>query len=114
MTIHKTRSRASAGLTGLLLAFLSIPVSATEPGWYGGFSVGQSEIKDTGSLNELCSTVFVVCDDANNDTALQGIIGYQINDFVAAEGMYFDLGSPSLTVSAIPASSISSMASCCS
>ncbi len=100
MPIQKFRSRLAAALTGLLLIAPSAPVSATEPGWYGGFSAGESEITDTDVVSDLCSIGFVTCNDANNDTAWQAIVGYQINNYIGIEGAYFDLGSPSLGVSA--------------
>ncbi len=107
MKIQIFQSRLTAALTVLLLAVPSMPVSAIEPGWYGGFSLGESELKDTGSLNDLCSSVSLTCTDTSQDTAWQAIVGYQVNEYFGVEGAYFNLGSPSVAVSSPVAASAS-------
>ncbi len=99
MNALESRSRFTAVIFFLSLAISSVPASAIEPGWYGGISIGEAEIEDTGAIDNLCSDVSVVCNETDSDTGWQGIVGYQVNEFFAAEGAYFDLGSPAVSVS---------------
>ena len=82
-----------------LFTFSMSPALATERGWYLGFSVGQSDIKNPEELDEICDLAFVECDGEDKDTAIQGIVGYQVNNFFGVEGALFDLGDPSLSAS---------------
>lgn len=84
----------------LLIAMSVNPASATEKGWYIGFSAGQSELVDRDTFDDFCNQLFVVCGDKDSDTAFKGIVGYQINNYFGVEGAYFNLGSPSISTEA--------------
>ncbi len=81
---------------------LGSPLSAfaTENGFYLGFSLGQSDIVNPEKLDEYCATAGIVCGDEEKDTAFQGVIGYQINNYFGVEGTVFDLGEPALSTEA--------------
>ena len=76
------------------------PAWATEKGWYLGFSVGQSDIVNPERVDEFCETAGIVCGDQEEDTALQAVLGYQVNNYFGVEANLFDLGSPSLSTEA--------------
>jgi len=99
MNTIKFRSRSTAAICFLSLVIPSIPAFAIDPGWYGGIAIGEAEIEDTGAIDNLCADVSVVCNETDTDTGWQGIVGYQVNEFFAAEGAFFDLGSPAVSVS---------------
>lgn len=82
-----------------LFALSTAPVLATESGWYLGFSVGQSDINNPEELDALCETAFLLCDGEDKGTAIQGVVGYQVNNYVGVEGTLFDLGDPALSAS---------------
>lgn len=86
-----------------LLLFLTasgVPAFASEPGWYLGFSAGESDIVNPERVDKFCATAGIVCGDEKKDTALQAIVGYQINSYLGVEGTLFDLGNPSLSTEA--------------
>ena len=83
-----------------LLIGSSFPVLATERGWYLGFSLGQSDIVNPERVDEFCATAGIVCGDEEEDAAFQGILGYQINNYLGAEATIFDLGEPALSTDA--------------
>lgn len=79
---------------------LTTPAWATKEGWYLGFSVGESDIVNPERVDEFCRTAGIVCGDKEKDTALQAILGYQVNNYFGVEASLFDLGSPSLSTEA--------------
>jgi hypothetical protein len=99
MNTLESRSGFTAVIFFLSLAISSVPASAIEPGWYGGIAIGEAEIEDVGAIDNLCADVSVVCNETDADTGWQGIVGYQVNEYFGAEGAYFDLGSPAVSVS---------------
>lgn len=95
--------RFSVHALALVASFSLISLSdvhATEKGWYGGVSIGQSELVDRDSLSDFCDELFIVCGDKESGTAFKIIVGYQINNYFGLEGAYFDLGDPSLSTAA--------------
>jgi len=92
-------------LLTLLFALLFAPVAgATSKGFYLGASAGNSEIKDPGELEDLCTTAGVTCADKGNGTALGIFLGYQFGDYFAIEAGYMGTGEMSIgTVTPIAA-----------
>ena len=84
----------------VLLLGPSLSAFATENGFYLGLSLGQSDIVNPERVDEFCATAGIVCGDEEKDTALQGVIGYQINNYLGVEATVFDLGKPSLSTEA--------------
>ena len=86
----------------VFVLLLGPPLSAfaTENGFYFGFSLGQSDIVNPEKVDEFCATAGIVCGDEEKDTAFQGVIGYQINNYLGVEATVFDLGEPALTTEA--------------
>ena len=93
----------------IFVLLLGPPLSAfaTENGFYLGFSLGQSDIVNPERVDEFCATAGIVCGDDEKDTAFQGVIGYQVNNYLGVEATLFDLGEPALTTEAPIAASAS-------
>lgn len=92
---------AFLGAMALGLSSMFNPALATEKGWYLGFAVGQSELKDTSnSLGAFCNEFLIRCDQDDTSTAFRGFVGYQVNQYFSTELAYFDLGSPSISTEA--------------
>lgn len=107
-----TTPRSNLQLVTVLVALLSLsPIaSATEKGWYLGFMIGESKLVSPEEFDDFCNTLFVVCGGDEGDTAFQFLGGYQANNYFAVELAYFDLGSPSVSVTApLPASAQATM-----
>jgi OOP family OmpA-OmpF porin len=100
------------GTQGLIaLAILACTqVSASEPGWYGGFNLGKSNatIDDERIVNDLLSQGFtqVQMADDDKDNGWKLFAGYQVNKNLAFEGGYFDLGEYSFTATTLPAGTL--------
>ena len=84
----------------VLVLCVPLPAFATESGVYFGFSLGQSDIVNPERVDEFCATAGIVCGDEEKDTAFQGILGYQVNNYFGVEATIFDLGEPALTTEA--------------
>ncbi len=84
----------------VLLSGSPLSAIATEKGFYFGFSLGQSDIVNPEKVDEFCADAGIVCGDEEKDIALQGIVGYQINNYLGAEATVFDLGEPALSTEA--------------
>jgi OmpA-OmpF porin, OOP family len=63
--------------------------------WYGGFSLGQSEVKFADDLFVLGPGVTQTKDES--DTAFKAFAGYRFNRHFALEGGYTDLGTFGIT-----------------
>lgn len=107
MTMIKT-----SGTLGLaILAVLaSANAAAAEPGFYGGFNVGQSAatIDDERITSTLLGQGFttVSIDDDDRDTGFKVFGGYQFGRHFALEGGYFNLGEFGYTATTVPAGTL--------
>jgi OOP family OmpA-OmpF porin len=97
------------GTLGLaILAILaSSNAAAAEPGFYGGFNVGQSmaTIDDERITSNLLGQGFtgVSIADDDRDVGFKIFGGYQFNRYFAMEGGYFNLGEFGYTATTVPA-----------
>lgn len=100
LTVRQSIAKLVAASTFVLVIASSFPAFATERGWYLGFSLGQSDIVNPERVDDFCASAGIVCGDEKKDTAVGGIVGYQISDFFGVEAALFDLGDPSLSTDA--------------
>ena len=102
-------ARASGTLGLVALAAIASPFAmASDAGWYGGVSVGQSraEIADARITAELLGgglTVVPPIADDDRDTGYKLFGGYKFNRNFAVEGGYFNLGKFGFTTTTVPA-----------
>jgi OmpA-OmpF porin, OOP family len=79
---------------------------ADQPGWYGGFSIGQSRANideariTSGLLGAGFTSTSIAKDD--RDTGYKAFAGYQVNRNFAIEGGFFDLGKFGFTATTVP------------
>jgi len=88
---------ASGTLGLVILAVVASPyAAAADPGWYGGFNVGQSRAKidDQRIISNLLGAGFATTSivDDDRDIGYKIFGGYQLNRNFALEGGYFNLG----------------------
>jgi OOP family OmpA-OmpF porin len=85
------KTKAVVAVLGLAAATLALPAAAqfSMNALYAGGSIGQSKVKiDCGGFSS--------CDD--KDTAFRLFVGYQFNQYIAAELGYADLGKAKFSV----------------
>ncbi len=106
-----TMLKISGSLGLAILAVLASPqAAAADPGWYGGFNVGQARatIDDpriTATLLGQGFTAVSIADD-DRDTGFKIFGGYQLNRNFALEGGYFNLGEFGYTATTVPAGTL--------
>lgn len=104
--------RKTSGTLGLaILAVLASPLAAAaDPGWYGGFNVGQSSatIDDERITATLLGQGFtgVSIDEDDDDIGFKVFGGYQFNRHFAVEGGYVNLGEFAYTATTVPAGTL--------
>ena len=100
---------ATLGLA-ILAVLASTNAAAAEPGFYGGFNVGQSmaTIDDERITANLLSQGFtgVSIEDDDRDIGFKLFGGYQFNRYFALEGGYFNLGEFGYTATTVPAGTL--------
>lgn len=108
-----TSFNTAGPLVLLALAVFTSPSIAQEtstPGWYGGASIGQSRatIDNERISNSLLGSGFASTSIANDrrDLAFKVLGGYQMNQYFALEGGYFDLGKFGYTATTTPAGTL--------
>lgn len=89
-----------------LAVFVATGALADDVGWYGGASVGASKatIDDTRITNSLLGSGFnsATITDDNRGTGYKIFGGYQVNQNLALEGGYFDLGKFGFSANTVP------------
>lgn len=93
--LARTSTPVKIGLIALTLAGSQI-AAAAEPGWYVGGNIGQAnaDMDNNGIVASRLAEGFNTnrLTKHDSDTAFKIFTGYQLSDYVALEGGYFDLG----------------------
>lgn len=97
----KTSKRLGLAIAATLGA---TPALAHNPGWYGGFSLGQSSatIDDERILNNIMGVTRSSISDDDRDTGYKVFIGRQVNQWLALEAGVFDLGKFGFSAATVP------------
>lgn len=106
-TVIANSPRLVARLTLVASAILGSALAvAAEPGWYIGANAGQStaRIDNPRITSGLLGSGFtsVIISDSSRDTGYKIFGGYQLNQNVAIEGGYFDLGQFKFDATTVP------------
>ena len=81
----------TAVAAAVLLTLGSSVVYAQDQGWYMGGGIGQSKANNIGSCSDIFDSVNS-CSIKTTDTGWKLFAGYQVNQHVAFEASYVDLG----------------------
>jgi len=97
----KTSTRLGLAIAAALGA---APATAHNPGWYGGFSLGQSSatIDDDRILNNISGVRSSSITDDDRDTGYKVFFGRQLNSYFALEAGVFDLGKFGFSATTVP------------
>ncbi|APV51987.1 flagellar motor protein MotB [Betaproteobacteria bacterium GR16-43] len=103
MKLEKTSKQLGLAV---LAAIAAGSAAAHTPGWYGGFSIGQSAatIDDDRILRALTESRFSTASisDDDRDTGYKLFFGRQLNNYLAVEAGAFDLGKFGFSATTLP------------